>query len=239
MQCVILAGGLATRLGTLTETVPKALVPVAGRPFADHQLRWLASEGVTDVVFAIGHLGDRIRAFVGDGARWGVRVRYSDEGGSLRGTAGALRLAYDEGVLNPAFGVLYGDSYLAAPPSAAWQSFAATKPAALMIVFRNEGRFDRSNARLLDGYVVHYEKGLADPAGAGMQHVDYGFSIIDRDAVMPLIAPAAVVDLASVYKTLSAARRLRGFEVAERFYEIGSPEGLAELEALLVRAETR
>lgn len=233
MQCVILAGGMATRLGPLSTETPKAMIPVAGRPFADHQLAWLASEGTTDVVFSIGHLGAAIREFVGTGARWGLKARYADEGEALRGTAGALRLAYDHELLDPAFGVLYGDSYLKAPLSAAWERFLSDDPAALMTVYRNEGRFDRSNARLLDRFVVHYEKGLADPAGAGMRYIDYGYSIINRDEVMPLIAPDAVLDLASVYQELSGRHRLGGLEVSERFYEIGSPEGLAELEALL------
>ena len=233
MQCVVLAGGLAERLRPLTDRVPKALVPVAGRPFADHQLRWLASEGVTDVVLAIGYLGESIRAFVTDGKRWGVRVRYCDEGDVLRGTGGALRLAYDGGLLEPAFGVVYGDSYLTATLRPVWEMFGATRPAALMTVYRNEGRFDRSNARLQDGFVVHYEKGLADPSGAGMDHIDYGFSIIDRDAVMPSIPPEAVVDLATIFHRLSDWHMLRGYEVSDRFYEIGSPQGLAELRSLL------
>lgn len=230
MQCVILAGGLAQRLGPLTERTPKALVSVAGRPFAEHQLSWLSSQGVTDVVFAIGHLGGAIRAFVGAGDRWGMRVRYSDDGDTLRGTAGALRLAYDRKLLEPAFGVLYGDSYLAAPVAAARAEFAASKPAVLMTVYRNEGRWDVSNVQFSDGLVVRYEKGAT---AGGMHHIDYGFSLVDRDAVMPLVEQGAVVDLAAVYQRLSTDGRVRGFEVAERFYEIGSPAGLAELEALL------
>lgn len=230
---MILAGGLAQRLRPLTDRMPKSLVPVAGKPFADHQLAWLASQGITDVVFAIGYLGGAIREFVGTGSSWNIRVRYSDEGNELRGTAGALRLAYDRGLLEPTFGVLYGDSYLTAPLESAWAQFAATKPAVLMTVYRNDGRWDDSNAQLSGGVVVRYEKGLSDPAGAGMHHIDYGFSIINRDMVMPLIQQGVVVDLADVYGTLSAERRVRGFEVSDRFYEIGSPTGLAELEALL------
>jgi NDP-sugar pyrophosphorylase family protein len=233
MQCVILAGGLGTRLGPLSADTPKALLPVAGKPFADYQLEWLASEGTTSVVFAIGHLGAPIREFVGAGDRWGLNVAYTDEGDRLLGTAGALRLAYDQGLLEPAFGVLYGDSYLSAPLAAVWERFRDEKPAAMMTVYRNEGRFDRSNARLLDGKIVYYEKGLADPAGAGMRHIDYGYSIIDRDKVISLIAPGVVSDLASVYQGLSEQGALGGVEVTERFYEVGSPAGLAELEALL------
>jgi MurNAc alpha-1-phosphate uridylyltransferase len=233
MQCVILAGGLGTRLRSVTATMPKALVPVAGRPFADHQLTWLKDEGVTNVVYSVGHLGDQIREHVGDGARYGLSVRYVDEGADLRGTGGALRLAYDEGALEPTFGVLYGDSYLTAPLSAVAAEFARRRPAGLMTVYRNENRFDTSNARLSDGWVVAYDKAVDDPVAAGMLWIDYGFSMYERDEIIPLLPAADVVDLAVVQRTLSKQGRLAGYEVTERFYEVGSPEGLAELETFL------
>lgn len=213
----------------LTETVPKALLPVAGRPFADHQLRWLARDGVTDVVFAIGHLGDRIRAFAGDGAAWGLRVRYVDEGAELRGTGGALRLAYDHGVLQPAFAVLYGDSYLPVDVGAVFSAYERSRRDVLMTVFRNDGAFDHSNARL-EGDSVVYDKTVPDPAAAGMHHIDYGLSILDRDAVLSQVPSGGVLDLAELYGRLSREGRVAGLEVHERFYEVGSPEGLADLE---------
>jgi NDP-sugar pyrophosphorylase family protein len=233
MQCAILAGGFATRLRPVTEAVPKALVPVGGRPFADHQLARLAGEGFDDVVYCIGHLGDQVRAFVGDGERWGLKVRYVDEGDHLLGTAGALRLAHRARVLDPVFGVVYGDSYLPAPLREAWEAFTRRPEAALMTVFRNEGRFDTSNAKLEGGMVVRYEKGLNNPASAGMHHIDYGFSILDRDAVIAPLPEGEVIDLADVLASLSVAGRLAGHEVTERFYEVGSPKGLAELDAML------
>jgi NDP-sugar pyrophosphorylase family protein len=236
MQCAILAGGLATRLRPLTDAVPKALIPVAGRPFADHQLARLSDEGFDDVVYCIGHLGDQVRDFVGDGDRWRLRVRYVDEGGRLLGTAGALRLAHREGALEPTFGVIYGDSYLLAPLHQAWDAFGARGLApALMTVYRNEGRFDASNVQLEGGMVVRYEKGLDDPTAAGMHHIDYGFSVLDRDAVIAPLPEELVVDLADVLGRLSAAGRLAGHEVTERVYEVGSPAGLAELDAMLRR----
>jgi MurNAc alpha-1-phosphate uridylyltransferase len=235
VQCVILAGGLATRMRPATETVPKALLPVAGSPFADHQLRWLAADGVTDVVFAIAHLGDRIREFVGDGSAWGLRVAYADEGDHLRGTAGALRLAYDAGLLENAFAVLYGDSFLSLDVGTAFAEFGRARRDVLMTVFRNDGAFDRSNARLEGGAVV-YDKTVADPAAAGMHFIDYGLSIIDRDTVVPEIPPGVVADLADTYRRLSHEGRVAGLEVTERFYEIGSPDGLAELERRLAGA---
>jgi NDP-sugar pyrophosphorylase family protein len=230
MQCVILAGGLATRLGTLAADVPKTLLPVGGRPFADHQLEWLAEGGVTDVVYCIGHLGASVREFVGDGSRWGITVRYVDEGPVLRGTGGALRLAFDAGVLDEAVAVVYGDSYLRVSVGEVFEDFRERRPDVLMTVFRNDGLYDRSNARLRADGLVDYRKGAAD---AGMRHIDYGLSVFDRDRVLPAIPPDRVFDLAVIVEQLSRLGRVAGHEVHERFYEIGSRAGLAELETLL------
>ena len=126
MQCVILAGGLATRMRPLTETIPKALLPVAGRPFLDHQLEWLAGHGVSDVVLCVGYRADAIQAHAGDGARYGLHIRYVDEAERLRGTAGALRLALDEGALEESFLVTYGDSFLPIDFEAVFAAFVAS-----------------------------------------------------------------------------------------------------------------
>jgi MurNAc alpha-1-phosphate uridylyltransferase len=231
VQVLVLAGGLATRLGEVTKAVPKALLPVAGRPFADHQMSWLAREGVTDVVYSIAHLGEQIRQHVGDGARYGLRVTYVDEGRELRGTGGAVRLAYDADVLKPTFGVLYGDAYLSVDFRKAWALMAARRPAVLMTVFRNEGRWDASNAELRDDGTVFYDKGAPDRSR--MTYIDYGFSILDRDRVCPGMPAGATFDLADTLRDLSLAGDVLGLEARERFFEIGSHEGLAELERRL------
>lgn len=232
-QAAILAGGKATRMGSLTAERPKFLLEVAGRPFADHQLAWLAGSGVDRIVLCVGHLGDQIREFVGDGSRWGVGVDYVDDGPRLVGTGGALRRALDAGVLADAFAVVYGDSYLTTDPEAVWRDFEARRPPALMCTYLNRGRWDASNASVRDGWVVRYEKGVADPAAAGMEHIDYGLAVLDRDQVVAEIPAAEPVDLADVYHRLAAEGRLAAHPVSERFYEIGSPEGLAELDAAL------
>ena len=233
MQVVVLAGGLATRMKPATETVPKYLLQVAGQPFADHQLTWLAAGGVTDVVLCVGHLGDAIRDHVGDGARFGLRVTYTDERDGLRGTAGALRLAFDDGLLEAEPAVLYGDSYLDVDLRAVFADFTARRPDALMCTLRNLNRWDASNVSVADGWVTRYEKGVPDPVAAGMDRIDYGLSILDRDRVVATIPSGLAIDLADIYGALAAAGRLAAHEVSERFYEIGSPEGLAELESLL------
>jgi NDP-sugar pyrophosphorylase family protein len=233
VQCVVLAGGLATRMRPATEAIPKYLLPVAGAPFADHQLAWLARQGVDDVVLCVAHLGAEIKAYVGDGARWGLRIRYVDEGSELRGTAGALRLAVDQGVLDPAFLVLYGDSYLQVDVAAVWKAFMSSSTRALMTVYENDGRWERSNVRFEAGVVELYDKSVADPGACGVHHVDYGLLVFHRDAIEDLVAPESSSDLADLQHRLSLRGELLGVEVFERFFEIGSIEGLRELEAHL------
>jgi NDP-sugar pyrophosphorylase family protein len=235
MECVILAGGLGTRMRPATCTVPKALLPVAGAPFADHQLRWLAAEGVDRVVMSIGYKGDLIRGHVGSGRRFGLRVDYVDEGDHLMGTGGALRLALEQQALPAAFLVLYGDSFLPISIRKVWKAFIQGRDPALMTVLRNEGRWDRSNVCYSDGRVHLYDKRTQR---GDMHFIDYGLSVLDRDVISEV--PAGVrYDLADLFHKLSTSGRLAGLEVYERFYEIGSPTGLADLEALLAQRSSQ
>ena len=185
-------------------------------------------------MYCIGYRGDLIREAIGDGGRFGLEVAYVDEGAELRGTGGALRLALDEGVLDETFAVLYGDSYLpiALPP--VWQAFSETDLPALMTVLHNENRWDRSNVRFEDGRVTLYEKG-----GSGAEYIDYGLSVLERRIVAERIPADAVADLADLYRELSIESSLAGFEVSERFYEVGSPAGLADLERHLAGGHAR
>jgi NDP-sugar pyrophosphorylase family protein len=234
MQCVILAGGLGTRISAIASSVPKALVPVAGQPFAHHQLTLLVNGGVRRVVYCVGHKGEAIRRFVGSGERWGLEVRYVDEGALLRGTAGALRLALDEGALEPGFFVLYGDSYLPIDYRAVWAAFELTnEKAGLMTVFRNERQWDTSNVLYQGGEVILYDKRRADPRAAEMVYIDYGLSALRRATIERMIAPGQVSDLGDLWHRLSVAGQLAGYEVKQRFYEVGSPTGLKALEQYL------
>lgn len=224
MQCIILAGGLGTRMRPFTETCPKTLIPVRGRPFAFHQLHWLAAQGVTEVIYSIGYHGELIRKYW-ERERSPVKsIRYVDEGTQLRGTGGALRLAREHGVLDESFFVIYGDSFLPVQFLPVWEAFHASGMPALMTVLRNEGRWDRSNVIYADGRVILYNK----KGGPAMQHIDYGLSAIRRDFLDGISAD--VFDLSDLFHEQSLRGQLAGFEVDERFYEIGSPAGLRALE---------
>lgn len=227
-QCLILAGGLATRMRPLTEKIPKALIAVEGRPFVDHQLDWLAAHGVSDVILSIGYRGDLLRAHVGDGARFGLRVRYVDEGTDLRGTAGAIRLALDEGVLADRFLVTYGDSFLPIDYAAVFDAFLGSGRPALMTVFRNDGRWDLSNVIFDGSMVTLYDKQRRTRPASDFAFIDYGLSALSRAVVASEVPAGQKADLADLFHALSLRGELAGFEAGERFYEIGSPAGLED-----------
>jgi NDP-sugar pyrophosphorylase family protein len=231
VQVLVLAGGLGTRLWPRTATVPKALVPIAGRPFAEPQLELLAVHGVDDIVFAIAYGGDLIRRALGEGGRWGVRIRYSDEGTELRGTGGAVRVFAASGLADEVFGVLYGDSYLPIDYAAVWDAYGDRGVPALMTVLENHDRWDTSNAAFGPDGRLRYRKGAGERSG--MTYIDYGLSVVARDVVLERVPPDGPLDLADLFTELSERGELAGYEVQERFYEIGSDRGLAELEELL------
>jgi len=236
MQCVILAGGLGMRLWPMTQKFPKTLIPINGRPFAAYQLTWLSRQGITDVVFCIGYLGAQIRGALGDGSRFGLTVRYVDEGEDLKGTGGALRGALDAGVLAEVFFVLYGDSFLPVQFAPVLAAFRASGCRALMTVMRNEHRWDRSNAVFAAPFVTLYDKQCDDATRARMKYIDYRLSVFARDLIAERIPAGAKVDLAELFKQMSLAGELAGLEITDRFYEVGSQAGIADFSQFVARA---
>lgn len=222
LPVALLAGGLATRLGAITQQIPKSLVDVAGKPFVVHQLALLEAAGIERVVLCLGHLGEQVQALLGD--RHGrIDLAYSFDGGQLLGTGGALARALPE--LGEHFLLLYGDSYLTCDYRAIGQFFVESGKSGLMTVYRNDGKYDASNVDYADGRIVRYAKGIP-----GMTHIDYGLGGFRASAFDGFDGK---FDLAAVYRALIAKQDLAGYEVPERFYEIGSPSGLDETRRLL------
>ena len=220
---------MATRLRPITQNIPKLLVEVAGEPFFTHQIRLLKQAGLTHLVLCVGFLGEQIVELYGDGSRWGVKIEYVFDGPQLRGTGGALINALPR--LGENFYVLYGDSYLPIDYTAVGEAFQSSGQLGLMTVFENQGRFDQSNVWFEGGEIKVYDKQNPSPQ---MHHIDYGLGVF-RAAAFDGFSREVPVDLAEVQKALVARRQLAGYELKQRFYEIGSPAGLAELDTLLRR----
>jgi NDP-sugar pyrophosphorylase family protein len=221
----ILAGGLATRLRPITEKIPKSLVPVAGRPFLAHQLEMLHARGIRRVVLCIGFLGEMIQREFGAEA-CGIKLDYSFDGKTLLGTGGALKRALPK--LGGEFFILYGDSYLPIEYAPVAEAFHQSGKLGLMTVYHNEGKYDTSNVVYRAGEIAVYDKKARLPE---MRHIDYGLSLF-KAPVFEAYATDQVFDLADVIGRLVREQQLAGYEVPERFYEMGSPAGLAELEEL-------
>ena len=229
LPVAILAGGLATRLRPLTETIPKALVEIRGEPFLAHQLRLLSRAGIAHAVLCVGYRADQIRDFAGDGSAFGLHLDYSLDGPVLLGTAGALKKALP--LLGDSFFVLYGDSYLPCDYGLDEQAFRESQQTGLMTVHRNEGRWDSSNVEFAAGHIRAYDKTNRTPA---MRYIDYGLGVLHRQP-FDALPEGRTADLAAVYQDLLRRGQLAGYEVATRFYEIGSPDGIRELEEFLSR----
>jgi N-acetyl-alpha-D-muramate 1-phosphate uridylyltransferase len=223
LPVAILAGGLATRLRPLTETVPKILLTIAGKPFLDYQLASLREQNLCDVVVCAGFLGEKIQEEFGDGRRHGVRIRYSLDGPDLLGTGGAVRRALP--LLGGSFFVLYGDSLLQVDYAAVASAFFHSGRSALMTVFKNRDQWDASNVEYADGEIKEYNK---KQRTSRMTYIDYGLGVY-RSSVFEAYPATVPFDLADVLQDLAARKELAGYEAENRFYEIGSFAGLEEL----------
>lgn len=218
----ILAGGLGTRLLPITETIPKALVNVAGKPFIVQQLLYLKQQGISKVVICAGHLGEMIEAEVGNGDKFGISINYSFDGAHLLGTGGALKKALP--MLGEQFYVLYGDSFLPINYLQIEDAFMTQEKPALMTVYKNFGQWDKSNVIFEKQLILEYNKRIPNPS---MNHIDYGLGLL-KSSLIYNYPDNSPFDLADVYQQLSLDGELMGFEVHDRFYEIGSHQGLID-----------
>lgn len=230
MQAVILAGGLGTRLGDITKSVPKPMVPVAGKPYLEHQLAELKRQGVADILLLVGYLGERVEAHFGDGTGFGLRVRYSREQ-TPQGTGGGLRDA--AAMLADEFLLIYGDSYLPINYPAVLLRLA-DDPAAVgvAVVYDNAESTTVPNNVALDGsgYVARYAKDV--PQTPDLRYVEAGV-LAFRRAIADVLPAGRPVSLEKdIFPVLIARRQLLGFPTRQRFYDIGTPDRLAVVENL-------
>jgi len=224
MQAVILAGGLATRLRPLTGEIPKSLIQIQGKPFLEYQLDLLKKGGINHILVCVGYLGEQIEDYFGDGRKFEVTMNYSYEREQLLGTAGALKNA--DRLLGDEFFVLYGDSYLFLDFAAVMLYFKKFDKLGLMAVYKNYDRYDTSNVAVVGNLVKEYSKNRKT---RDMVYIDYGASILRKEA-LELVPANQVYSLGEFTAQLAKREQLLAYEVSERFYQIGSFEGLKEFE---------
>ena len=222
MKAMILAAGKGTRLGKITEKIPKALLDIDGKPFIARQLSYLKRQGIEKVVLCVSYLGEKIETYVRDGSDFDIEILYSYDDPEMLGTGGALINALP--LLGNHFFVLYGDSYLPIDYGTVEEAYLASGKPALMTVMRNADRWDKSNIIFSSGIIREYNKRQPKPE---MEYIDYGLGALSADVFRGYCAGERI-DLAAIYHRLSIQGDLAGFEVFERFYEIGSHQGLQE-----------
>ena len=215
----ILAGGLAKRLKKNTFNKPKALIDIAGKPFISRQLSYLSNQNIKDIVICTAHLGNQIKNYVGDGSKYNLKVSYSDDGDKLLGTGGSLKKA--SRILGENFFILYGDSFLPINFSLVEKAYFRQKKPALMTVFKNNDHGDKSNVYFKNKCVLYNKKNPQK----NMNYIDYGLNVVKR-TIFYNFPSNKMFDLSDVFEDLSKKNLLAGLEIYERFYEIGSINGL-------------
>lgn len=235
MQCVILAGGRATRMSPVTNILPKSLLVVSGHPFIHYQLQKLKKQGVDEVLLCVGYKGELIRNYVKDGSQWGLRVDYSFDGIKLKGTLGALGVALMNKKLREHFFLMYGDSYLNVSFEPVWKAYHYFKCKILMTVYKNSNSFGQSNVRFFEGKVEEYS--TSPSASELFQYIDYGLMVLNRNLIKA--PPHDPEDLSSLLREVSLKGWMRGFEVKTRFYEIGSMRGFLDFEQFMTRQKNK
>jgi len=219
LPVAILAGGLGKRLGQKTINKAKVLIDVAGKPFISRQLNYLRDQGIKDIVICIAYLGEQIKDYIGNGSKYNLKIFYSDDGDQLLGTGGSVKKACR--ILGENFFILYGDSFLPIDFSLVEKSYFQQKKPALMTVLKNEGHWDKSNAYFKDKCVEYNKKNPQK----NMHYIDYGLNVV-KNSIFYNFPSNKAFDLADVFEDLSSKNLLAGLEIYDRFYEIGSINGL-------------
>ena len=227
MQCVILAGGLATRLRPLTEKIPKPLVPINGRPFIHHQLKLLKSYGIANILILTGYLGKQIEDYLGDGSKLGLGINYSYEENPL-GTGGSLKNA--ETMLKEAFLIVNGDTYLNLDYKELIDYFYKRDKIGVMTVYSDSEKIAPNNVKIDETNLV---MGYNKKDDATMDCVDSGVMVFKKK-IINFIEPGRKISLEEdIFSRLIENKELVAYPVKQRFYDIGTFEGLKLLEGIL------
>lgn len=225
LQIVILAGGKATRLYPLTKRIAKSMVMIYGKPFLEHQIELLKRNKIDEIVLCVGTFSDQIMEYFGDGKKFGISIKYSiEKQDMLFGTAGALKNA--ENLLDRFFFVMYGDSYLPVDFHEILSYFEKSGKMGLMSVYKNDDKYDKSNVAIKNGMIEIYDK---SGKNEDLSYIDYGLLVLKKETI-DLLPKHKFVNLDFLLNKLIEKKELVAYKVTERFYEIGSFNGINDFE---------
>ena len=221
-NALILAGGLGTRLGSLSKKIPKSLIKFHDRPFIFYQLDFLALNNIKKVILCLGHFSDAIEKEIDSySSKNDLEIIYMHDGASPIGTGGAIKKACY--LLNPEpFFVIYGDSYF---PSLDLSELALSfrkDSGPLMTILKNNNLYDTSNVSK-NGDKYLYKKSEHHPVIP--RYIDAGISIFTSNMFNSY--PKSF-DLSLLQQKFSAQGNMQFFLMQDRFFEIGSSKGINE-----------
>jgi NDP-sugar pyrophosphorylase family protein len=201
------------------------MIPIDGKPFIQHQLELLKKSGFEEVILCLGHLSEKVWDFVLHN-NFGLNIACSFEK-ELLGTGGAIQPVLDD--IKDNFFVQYGDSYLLLDYQKVQQKFVEKNKLALMTVYKNENKYDKSNVEFQNDQIISYDKiNRTDK----MQHIDFGCGVFNKKAFDRF---SNKFDLYDVYKKMLQEKQLSAYTSNSRFYEVGSFQGIRELENYFMR----
>jgi D-glycero-D-manno-heptose 1,7-bisphosphate phosphatase len=231
-QAVILAGGRGTRLRPLTDTRPKPMVQVSGKPFVEYQIEQLREQGFTRVLLLLGYLPEVVQDYFGNGSRWGIRIDYSvtdidDDTGR--------RVKLAQRFFDPYFMLLYCDNYWPMQIGPMWRRFQESGAPAMITAYSNKDGYTQNSVRVEpDGRVSIYDKSCSHPALNG---VEISYAILKRE-VVDMLGDDNCLFETSVYQPLAEQGRLAGFVSDHRYYSVGSHRRLPLTEQFFQRTPT-
>jgi D-glycero-D-manno-heptose 1,7-bisphosphate phosphatase len=228
-QAVILAGGRGTRLGTLTDTRPKPMLEVHGRPFLEYLVEMLREQGFSDVLLLLGYLAPVIQNHFGNGSRFGVRISYSITAPEDL-TTHRMLVARDQ--LDDLFLLMYCDNYWPMQFDRLWDQYVKSGALALTTVYSNKDRYTKDSVKVgADGFMEIFDRSRTTP---GLQGVEISYAILRLDLLDRLPNPNLLIEEA-LYPQLTRERQLAAHVTDHRYYSVGSPQRLPLTEEFLAR----
>lgn len=228
LKAAILAGGRGTRLRPVTDVIPKPMIEIGGKPFLEHQINLLSKNGVAEILLCVGYLREKIMDYFGNGSRFGLKIDYSIEEGFL-GTGGALKKA--KKCLQKDFILLYGDSYLPIDYTRLVNSWSQCSSLGLVVCYDNKDGIAVNNIYLdKEDFIREYNKSHPNKC---MNCLEAGVMVFKKE-VLESMADNRVISLEEeIFPLLIKQGKLRGYLTGQRFYDIGTPQGLKEMKELL------
>jgi MurNAc alpha-1-phosphate uridylyltransferase len=224
LQTIILAGGLGTRISSVSDGLPKSLIKIKNRTFLSWQLELLRKNGVDDLILCLSHKADMIEKYLYEEKFFGMNITISRDGENQIGTGGAIINALP--LLNSSFMVIYGDSYLPISFMEISNFFEKQKQPSLMTVTKHSKNNELKNVLVKDGIIFAYNKSNPSP---DMNYIDYGLNFFSK-RIFENYSMHEKVDLSQIQMSLALQNQLAAFEVTEPYYEIGSVQGIIEFE---------